>query len=484
LRDSASDWLAAHAEVEADSVLLTRLLTRSLRDLRVLRSSLHGQEYFAAGVPWFVALFGRDSLIAALQALAWNPDIAAQTLRLAASYQGQQVDDWRDEQPGKILHELRVGEMARLGEIPQTPYYGTIDATPLFLILLCQHAAWTGDLTLFNELRANVELALVWLDEYGDSDHDGYLDYASTSEKGLVNQGWKDSGDAIVNANGGLARPPIALVEVQGYVYRAKLELADLFERSGEPERAERLRHEAARLRERFNHDFWLADLDCFALALQADHKPCAVVSSNPGQALWGGIVDVQKARKTAERLLCDDMFSGWGVRTLSSEATAYNPIGYHLGTVWPHDNALIAAGLRRYGHDDAFQRIFSGIVEAALHFPDYRLPEVFAGFSRAEHSIPVRYPVACHPQAWAAGAIPSMLTAALGLQPDAFARRLRIVRPILPAYVSRLDLRRVRVGDARVDLRFQRGAEDAVTVEMTGLAGELDLSVEHDGAA
>jgi glycogen debranching enzyme len=268
LQRSSEQWLSANTEVRTNSLLLNKILERSLRDLRVLQSTIEDQEFFAVGVPWFVTLFGRDSLITALQTLAYNPDIAEQTLRLLASYQRQHLDEWRDAQPGKILHELRVGEMARLGEIPHTPYYGTIDATPLFLILISRHAAWTGQLTLFDELRDHIDAALEWISKYGDLNGDGYIEYASTSGKGLLNQGWKDSGDAIIDADGSLAPPPIALIEVQGYVYLAKLALADLYERAGEPDRAARLRQEAEGLRGRFNRDFWLKEKGFYALAL------------------------------------------------------------------------------------------------------------------------------------------------------------------------------------------------------------------------
>jgi glycogen debranching enzyme len=479
---SVADWLGDHTAVVSRNRSLVGIMDRSLRDLRALRSSLRGKQFFAAGVPWFVTLFGRDSIVAAYEMLASEPDIAAQTLRLLASYQGQRVDAWKDEQPGKILHELRVGELARLNEIPHTPYYGTVDATPLFLILLARHAAWTGSLDLFDELRANVELALVWIADYGDGDGDGYVEYRSTSEKGLVNQGWKDSGDGIVNADGSLARPPIALVEVQGYVYAAKRAIAGLYRRAGEGERAAALEREADDLRERFNRDFWLKDDGIFALALQAKHEPCAVVSSNPGQALWTGIVDCAKAKTTVDRLLAGDMFNGWGIRTLASTERAYNPTGYHLGTVWPHDNALIAAGFRRYGFDDAFRRVLAAIGDAATHFPNYRLPEVFSGFAREEYGVPVRYPVACHPQAWAAGAVPFMLATALGLQPEAFDRRLRLVRPMLPETVDDLEVRRLRVGHGVADLRFRRGAGERVDVEIVRVDGDLDVIVDDDG--
>jgi glycogen debranching enzyme len=420
LHRSSDQWLGQQTDVTSDSLVLNRLVERSFRDLRVLTSDLNNREYFDAGVPWFGTLFGRDSLVTALQMLAYNPAIAENILRLVASYQGDRVDDWRDEQPGKIIHELRVGELARLGEVPHSQYYGTVDATLLFLILIGLHAQWRGSLDLFNELRGNVERALDWISKYGASGDDGFVRYHSGSEHGLINQGWKDSGDAIVNEDGELAKPPIALAEVQGYVYFAKTLIASLYRRAGEPERAARLEREADELRRRFDDSFWLDDLGTYALALQGGGRPAAVVSSNAGQVLWSGIADAEKGRRTAERLLAADMFSGWGIRTLSEKERRYNPVGYHLGTVWPHDNSLIAAGFRRYGLDREARRVVAGIIEAATYFDNYRLPELFAGFSRDDYEVPVHYPVACHPQAWAAGSIPYMLESALGLVPEA----------------------------------------------------------------
>jgi glycogen debranching enzyme len=332
LHASFEAWIHSEPEVETDSPLFNRVFTRAVADLRVLLSELKGKKFFAAGVPWYVTLFGRDSILSSLQFLAYAPQVAEHTLRLLASYQGTKEDAWRDEEPGKIMHELRVGELAHTDRVPQTPYYGTIDATPLFLVLLCRHAAWTGALDVFHDLRDNVERALQWMARYGDPTGDGYLAYQVKSKQGLGNQGWKDSGDAIVNADGSLAKPPIALAEVQGYVYLAKTGLAGLYRRAGDDERANQLEREAAALKERFNRDFWLDDKGVFALALQAGKKPCAVVSSNAGQVLWSGIADPDKAAKTAQRLMADDMFSGWGIRTLSAQEARYNPIGYHLG--------------------------------------------------------------------------------------------------------------------------------------------------------
>ncbi len=480
LHGGTQEWLNRQTKCETSDPVLDRVQQRSLLDLHTLRSRLDGHEYFAAGVPWYVTLFGRDSIISAMESLAFQPDIATQTLRLLARYQGTKVDNWRDEEPGKIMHELRVGELAHDNDIPQTPYYGSVDATPLFLILLGYEAAWSGSLRLFNELRDNVERALRWITDYGDADGDGYVEYASKSGKGLSNQGWKDSGDAISNTDGSLAKPPIALCEVQGYVYLAKTLLADLFRRAGEPDRADALVEEAKELRERFNRDFWLEDRSIYAVCLQGhNHRPAETVTSNAGQVLWSGIADDGKAGRVAQRLMEQDMFNGWGIRTLSEKEKRYNPIGYHLGTVWPHDNALIATGFRRYGLDEPARQVWAGLVAAALQFPTYRLPEVFSGFRRRAFGQPVHYPVACHPQAWAAGSVPYLLTSLLGLKPEGFAKRLRVVRPVLPQRLEHVTLRCLRVGAAKVDLRFATGSEGKVGVEVLHKDGELEIAVD-----
>jgi glycogen debranching enzyme len=473
--------------VTSSSLLLDAVLARSFDDLDLLRGELDGLEYYAAGLPWFSTLFGRDSLIAAYQTLAFDPRTAAETLRLLASRQGTKVDEWRDEEPGKILHELRIGELARLDEIPQTPYYGSVDSTPLFLIVLAEHASWTGKLDLFRQLADNVDRALEWIDRYGDADGDGYVEYASGSNGGLANQGWKDSGDSMVDASGRIAEPPIMLAEVQGYVYLAWTRIADLFERDGNGDRATRLRDRARALRTSFERDFWSDELGSYAMALEKDHRQLAVMSSNAGQVLVSGIASAEHAASVADRLLANDMFNGWGIRTMSSEAVAYNPIGYHLGTVWPHDNSLVAAGLKAYGLDDGVAKIMTALVEAAADFEHVRLPECFAGIERAAFEIPVRYPVACHPQAWAAGSIPHLLGVTLGLRPEALDGRLRIIRPHLPDFIRELQVRNLAVGEGEVDLDFHR-ADGPTEVVVKDVRGHLDVKVEdaaadgHDG--
>jgi len=468
--------LADITQVHSSSLLIDSIIERSFRDLQMLRSSIDGEDYYAAGVPWFTTLFGRDSIIAALQTLPYDASIAEQTLRILAKYQGTAVDAWREEEPGKIMHEIRVGELARTGEIPHNPYYGTVDATPLFLILAARYHAWTGDDALFEELRPSIEAAEEWM-RLGDRAV-GYITYESMHARSLTNQGWKDSENGIQNIDGSLAEPPIALVEVQAYAYRARLELSELYFRIGDDRRCLLLRQEARELRDRFNRDFWLPRRKCFALALGKNGRPAAVISSNAGHALWAGIAERPRAREVCRRLMKPDMFSGWGIRTMSSNEVGYSPIGYHVGSVWPHDNSMILHGFRRYNFDREATALFTGMVQAAMNFDLYRLPELFAGFSRSEYEVPVHYPLANKPQAWAAGAIPYMLASMLGLAPDAPSSRLRVLRPALPEFVSRIDLKGLKVGKNRVDLRFER-TPSGVAVQVQRKDRGLNIVVE-----
>ena len=438
-------------QVTSDDQLFNRILQRSLDDLELLHSELDGQSYYAAGVPWFATLFGRDSLITAFQTLSFLPGVAEGTLRVLAGRIGTEYDDQRDEEPGKVLHELRVGEPARLGETPFARYYGSVDATPLFLGLLGQYADWSGNLDLFRELREPAIAALEWIDRYGDLDGDGLIEYRRRSPHGLETQGWKDSADGVPDDAGDPLAAPVALVEVQGYVIRAKRAMARMFELDGDGARAERLRGQADELEAALDR-FWLSDPGCYAIGLDRDKRPGSGLTSNQGHLLWSNAVGDERARCIRDLLMSDDMFTGWGVRTLAESHPSYNPVGYHTGSVWPHDSALIAFGLRRYGFDEDFTLIFEGLLEAASRFGDYRLPELFAGFTRAEFDEPVPYPVACQPQAWAAGSIPFLLKWGLGLSPDALEKRLRVVRPSLPRWLQRIDVTGLQVGNARID--------------------------------
>ncbi len=417
------DWLATAPVLTATAPDLMRTYRASLSDLAALR--LHPDlaaagTLPAAGLPWFMALFGRDSLITSFQALPFLPGLAATTLRVLAARQATVRDDVHEQEPGKILHELRFGELTARGLRPHSPYFGTADATPLFLVLLDEYHRWSGDDALVGELEDNARAALAWIDDSGDADGDGYVEYARRNEvAGLVNQCWKDSWDAIQFADGTLARGPIATCEIQGYVYDARRRSARLArEVWGDAELAERLERQAAELRANVRRDFWMPERGCHALALDGDKRRVDGLTSNIGHLLWSGLLDADDAALTADRLLADELFSGWGVRTLGSGEAGYNPLGYHTGTVWPHENSLIAAGLARYGHRDAATTIARAILAAAPHF-EYRLPEVFAGYPSAETTVPVAFPTASRPQAWAAGAPLLLLTTLLDLQPE-----------------------------------------------------------------
>jgi glycogen debranching enzyme len=466
--------------VSSDDQLFDRILERSLHDLELLRSELDGHSYYSAGVPWFATLFGRDSLITAFETISFVPGVAEETLRLLAGRLGREYDDARDEEPGKVLHELRVGEPAALGETPFARYYGSIDATPLFLCLLGQFADWSGSLDLFRELREPATAALEWIDRYGDLDGDGLVEYRRRSAHGLETQGWKDSADGIPDDAGEPLAAPVALVEVQGYVIRAKRAMARMFELDGDGARADRLRDEAEALSGQLER-FWIADPGCYAIGLDRDKQPGSGLTSNQGHLLWANAVGEDRARCVRDVLMGADMFTGWGVRTLAESHPAYNPVGYHTGSVWPHDSAMIAFGLRRYGFDEDFTLIFEGLLEAASRLNDYRLPELFGGFARADFDEPVPYPVACQPQAWAAGSIPYLLKWGLGLSPDAMEKRLRVVRPSLPRWLERVDVTGLEIAGATIDLRFER-AGDQVTLADARIDGDVDVVLEIAG--
>jgi glycogen debranching enzyme len=460
LRRSYEAWERSSTRVWTDNELYNSLLSRGLRDLRALLTPTPHGSLVAAGIPWFVAPFGRDSLLTCHQTLMINPDLTRTTLEVLAAFQADEVDEWRDAQPGKILHELRQGELAGAGIIPHTPYYGSVDSTPLWLLLLGTYYRWTGDVEFCRGLLPNVERALAWIADYGDLDGDGFLEYQRSSPRGLVNQGWKDSHDSVVHVDGKLAEGPIALAEVQAYVYLAKLRLAEVFEALGNASRAETLRQEAAELHTAFNERFWVEADQFYAMALDGEKRQVASISSNPAHGLYCGIIDRDKAGPMARRLLAPDMFSGWGVRTLSKSAAAYNPMSYHNGSIWPHDNAIIGAGLKRYGFAKATNRLATAMFEMAVTVDDMRLPELFCGFTRRSPNRPVAYPVACFPQAWAAGAPFLLLQAMLGISADAAANTINVNKPHLPGWLNTVELHDLRIGDSRISIVFQRQGE------------------------
>jgi glycogen debranching enzyme len=475
-----SQWRKQCTRFRTSHQQLSSYLERSVLDLRMLQSADDdGVPWIDAGVPWYSTLFGRDSLITAYQVLGVNSELAWGTLRGLAALQGKEVDEWRDEEPGKILHEVRAGELARNGEIPHTPYYGSIDSTPLWLAVLASAYFWTNDVESVKALWPNALACLDWIDNYGDMDGDGYVEYARKSAKGLANQGWKDSHDAVVFPDGSLAEAPIALVEVQGYVYLAKIRMARLARDIGETALAEKLEGEAKDLKERFNKDFWMEKEGYFALALDGKKQQVPTITSNPGQCLWAEIVDQDKAPRVARKLLSSSLSSGWGIRTLGARQGPYDPIGYHTGSIWPHDNSLIAHGLKRYGLDREAMQVIDQLSAAGMFFQLSRYPELFCGFAADQVPVPVQYPVACSPQAWATGAVFLMLRSYGGITADAPNGVLNLIRPNLPGWLQSIEVLGMRVGDTRMDLSFtQTGGVTATQVPRKD--GDLDVVIRH----
>ncbi|MDB9449701.1 amylo-alpha-1,6-glucosidase [Dolichospermum circinale] len=449
------NWLQQITRISSDKSLFNRVISRAEQDIYLLLQSFGKHKTVSAGVPWFSTLFGRDSIITASQTLMLNSKIAKETLILLAEYQGQTDNIWREEEPGKILHELRLGEMARCQEIPHTPYYGTVDATPLWLMLYAEYYSWTHDQETLEALWPNALAAMGWIDR--QLQETGYLSYARKSKGGLINQGWKDSGDCIVNRKGELAIGPISLCEVQAYVYAAKNRLAEIAKIQQRPDLEELWQTEARQLRAKFNQDFWLEDQDFCALALDGEGKPVDSISSNPGHCLNLGIFTSTKAYSVAERLRAADMFNGWGIRTLSSLSPAYNPMGYHTGSVWPHDNSMIGMGLRSLGLIDQSLELFQGLFNMTSQQPYQRPPELFCGYEMNGDNGPVQYPVACTPQAWATGSIFQLLQMMVNLVPDAQNNCLRIIDPALPESINNLSFHNLRVGGTILDLEFER---------------------------
>ncbi|ADJ29659.1 glycogen debranching N-terminal domain-containing protein [Nitrosococcus watsonii] len=428
----------------------------------------------AGGIPWFMTVFGRDSLIVSLQSLSVYHQFASATVVRLAQLQANKVDDWRDAQPGKMPHELRCGELAQLHVLPYTPYYGTVDATILWIITLAAAYSWNADAGMLDECQPSLKKALDWIDNYGDFDGDGFVEYLSRSQSGARNQGWKDSGKAIIYPNGELVDPPIALCEVQGEVYKAWKEAAELYERWGEKARATQLRQKANDLYQRFNERFWMESEEFYCLGLDSHKQQIRTITSNPGQLLWTGIVPEERAHKIAQRLFQADMWCGWGIRTLSSKNRGYNPISYQRGSVWPFDNSLIAYGLKKYGYFQEANQIAEGIFTAAKYFDGGRLPEVFGGIERRPNNFPVPYIDANIPQGWSSGAIFLFINAILGLEPDAVRQRLKVY-PTLPDWLPDLELTNLTVRDAKVALRFWREGEQT-RWEVTHIEGELQV--------
>jgi len=468
---------AESAEVTTSNEQFNDWINHSAADLHMMLTETGCGPYPYAGVPWFSTPFGRDGIITAMQVLWMNPGLAKGVLHFLADTQAQEQNFDRDAEPGKIVHEMRRGEMAALGEVPFRRYYGSVDATPLFVMLAGAYARRTGDLTFIRHLWPHIELALTWMEVYGDRDHDGFVEYFRQSPKGLVNQGWKDSGDSIFHEDGTLAAGPIALCEVQGYVYAARREAARLASALGLEEMAQRLRQQADAIQERFEETFWCEDLECYALALDGEKRPCRVVTSNAGHSLWTGIADPSRAERLAVRLMREEMNSGWGIRTLAAGQVRYNPMSYHNGSVWPHDNAIIAAGFARCGFKKQATHILSGLFDASLFLDQSRLPELFCGFPRGPGAGPTPYPVACSPQAWAAASVFLLLQSCLGMDVDGAKARVTFDHPALPQSLEEIVIRRLRVGQGSVDLIIRRYERD-VGVDVLDRAGPVQVEV------
>ncbi len=454
-------------------------LVQGVADLKALTVYHFGEPVISAGIPWYTCPFGRDALIAGYEALLAQPDVARDALRFLARLQGERDDPARDEEPGKIPHEMRFGEMAAAGEVPHSPYYGSADATPLFLVLLDEYHRWTDDRETVDALLPAAERALQWLDRYADLDGDGLVEYARRTPKGLRNQGWKDSHDGVPFANGRPAEPPIALVEVQGYAVDARRRMAALYRRLGREGDGARLLAAAGAQAEAIEARFWMEGRGTYALALDREKRQVDALTSNPGHLLFSSVAAPERARRVVESLLGEAMWSGWGIRTLAARQPAYNPLSYHNGTVWPHDNALAAMGMSHYGMTAHAADVLTGLWAAAQQFRHLRLPELFCGLSRSAGLFPVHYPVACSPQAWSSAAWFLLVRAVLGLFPDAPARTLYVRSPWLPPFLDELTLEGLRIGPARATLRFTRGAKAAFAEVIDVEGGSLKVHID-----
>lgn len=475
VKNHLKNWEETSCKIYTSNTHFNQWLKRSWADIVMLTSNTPYGPYPYAGIPWFNTIFGRDGIITSLECLWINPALAKGTLSYLSETQAREFNPFQDAQPGKIIHEIRTGELAETGEIPYARYYGSVDATPLFVILASEYLERTGDLEFIKNIWKNIVMAIQWMDNYGDMDGDELIEYIP-SEKGLTNKGWKDSEDSVFYEDGTLAKPPIALIEIQGYAYRAKKEAAKLARLFGEKALAEKWEKSAERIKDLIEEKFWCEDIKCYALALDGDKRPCKVRTSNAGHLLFAKAISLSRARQLYTHFFENHFFSGWGIRTLSSLEKRYNPLSYHNGSVWPHDNAIIGFGFSLYGLKYGTLKILEALFEASTFFKLHRIPELFCGFKKRPNEGPTHYPVACHPQAWAAGVVFLLLQGCLGLSFDD--NKIVFNHPLLPNFIEELWIKDLKFKEGKVDLYLKNYGEDVV-INVIKKEGNIKILIE-----